>query len=157
MIEKLISGGQTGADRSGLEAAKALGIPTGGTAPKGWRIENPDGSQGSDPSLPAFGLVEHESPEYPPRTKQNAVDSDGTVWFGYVDSNGAKLTLITAQKNGKPTIVNLSPSELRRWIRQFRIKVLNVAGNRLSHHNPEIAKTTYATLIEALSVEDDQP
>jgi hypothetical protein len=55
MIEKLISGGQTGADRAGLEAAKALGIATGGTAPKGWRIENPDGTSGSDPSLAEFG------------------------------------------------------------------------------------------------------
>jgi len=33
MVEKVISGGQTGVDRMGLEVAKELGIPTGGTAP----------------------------------------------------------------------------------------------------------------------------
>lgn len=34
-ITKIISGGQTGADRAGLDAAIALGIPHGGWCPKG--------------------------------------------------------------------------------------------------------------------------
>jgi len=38
-LEMVISGGQTGADRGGLIAAKALGIPTGGTAPLGYKTE----------------------------------------------------------------------------------------------------------------------
>ena len=33
MIKKIISGGQTGADRGGLLAGRHLGIETGGTAP----------------------------------------------------------------------------------------------------------------------------
>ena len=33
---KIISGGQTGADRGALEGARKAGIPTGGTAPKGY-------------------------------------------------------------------------------------------------------------------------
>ena len=35
-LQKIISGGQTGADRGGLEAAEALGIETGGTVPLGF-------------------------------------------------------------------------------------------------------------------------
>jgi len=38
-LEMVISGGQTGADRGGLIAAKELGIPTGGTAPLGYKTE----------------------------------------------------------------------------------------------------------------------
>lgn len=36
---KIISGGQTGADMGGLEAAREYGFPTGGYAPKGWMTE----------------------------------------------------------------------------------------------------------------------
>ena len=34
---KIISGAQTGADLAGLDAAKALGIPTGGSMPNGFK------------------------------------------------------------------------------------------------------------------------
>ena len=37
---KIVSGGQTGADRGGLEAAIHLGLDWGGWAPKGWRAED---------------------------------------------------------------------------------------------------------------------
>ena len=151
MIERLISGGQTGADKTGLEAARALGIPTGGTAPKGWRIYNPDGSDGSDPSLAEFGLVEHSSRDYPPRTKQNIIDSDGTVWFGRTESFGGKLTIGTAKKSGKPIIINPTAEELRNWIAEHDIKILNVAGNRANIYlYPDIRGRTYTVLTEAL-------
>ena len=38
MLERIISGGQTGADRGGLDAAIELGIPHGGWCPKGRRV-----------------------------------------------------------------------------------------------------------------------
>ena len=54
--EKIISGGQTGADMGALLAARELGIPTGGVAPKGWLTEN--GPQ--EELLRNFGLIECE-------------------------------------------------------------------------------------------------
>ncbi|HPN84875.1 MAG TPA: putative molybdenum carrier protein, partial [Victivallales bacterium] len=39
-IVKIVSGGQTGADRGGLDAAIALGIPHGGYCPKGRLAED---------------------------------------------------------------------------------------------------------------------
>ena len=62
--EKVISGGQTGADQAGLIAAEKAGITTGGWMPKGFRTLD-----GPNPGLAArFGLREHPSEEYPPRT-----------------------------------------------------------------------------------------
>ena len=40
MIEKIISGGQTGADRAALDVAIELGIPHGGWIPKGRKTED---------------------------------------------------------------------------------------------------------------------
>ncbi len=40
MITKLISGGQTGADRGGLDAAIHCGLPHGGWCPKGRKAED---------------------------------------------------------------------------------------------------------------------
>jgi hypothetical protein len=40
MIEKIISGGQTGADRAALDFAVKHDIPYGGWVPKGRKIED---------------------------------------------------------------------------------------------------------------------
>mgnify|MGYP006305357071 FL=1 len=40
MLQKIISGGQTGADRAGLDVAIELGIPHGGWIPKGRKAED---------------------------------------------------------------------------------------------------------------------
>lgn len=53
MIERVISGGQTGADQAALRAARACGIPTGGWAPRGWLTED-----GPSLWLAEWGLVE---------------------------------------------------------------------------------------------------
>lgn len=150
-IIKVISGGQTGADYAGLLAAKDLGIATGGTAPRGWRIQNFDGSEGTNPALTSFGLVEHESRDYPPRTRQNVADSDGTVWFGHVESPGGKLTRKTAKELDKPFLINPpTPEYFKEWLKIWSIKILNVAGNRVSEFNPRIQEDVYQFLIEAL-------
>ena len=129
MLTKIISGGQTGADRGGLQAGKKLGLETGGAAPKGYRTEN-----GPDPSLRDFGLAEHASPHFGPRTICNVEDSDGTVWFGLTDTRGALLTLKTAIRLDRPLLLNPSPGVLEAWIEKNHIAVLNVAGNRESLH-----------------------
>lgn len=147
---KIISGGQLGADIAGLDAATHLGLETGGTAPKGYLVCTYEGAHVSYPLLSIYGLVEHSSSSYPPRTKQNVQDADATVWFGYTDSPGGKLTLKTARELNKPYIINPSSTELREWLIEEKVKVLNVAGNRYSPDNPNIYKRVYGTLMEAL-------
>lgn len=154
-LRKIISGGQTGADEAGLWAGRALGLETGGTAPQGWRIQMYDGSEGSNSALSDYGLVEHESREYPPRTRQNVQDADGTLWVGYAESSGGALTIATAKDLGKCIIVNPTAAELRKWAIANQIGVLNVAGNRFSPYNPVIRQITYSLLISAFKERND--
>jgi len=71
-VEKIISGGQTGADRAALDAAIGLDIPHGGWIPKGRKTE--------DGTLPdRYDLQEMRTASYPKRTERNIVDSDGTL------------------------------------------------------------------------------
>ena len=89
MIEKIISGGQTGADQGGLEAGKILGIPTGGWAPMNWMTEN--GPQKE--LLESLGLRNSMRP-YSTRTGWNVREGDATVIFGDVREPGSRLTLL---------------------------------------------------------------
>lgn len=141
---KVISGGQTGADRTGLEVARELGIETGGTVPKGCRTD-----EGSDRSLLEFGCVESPFGTYRPRTRQNAKDADGTVWFGNTDSPGYTCTAHGCRDYAKPLLVNPSVTQLVDWLRQHRITVLNVAGNR-RRTNSAVIELTRSVLKPAL-------
>ena len=72
MITKIISGGQTGADRAALDVALKLGIPHGGWIPKGRKAED-----GPLPEI--YKLKEMPTDSYGARTEQNVIDSDGTL------------------------------------------------------------------------------
>ena len=58
MITRIISGGQTGADRGGLDAGRDLGLEIGGFCPAGRRAED-----GRVPEI--YPLVELPSAAYP--------------------------------------------------------------------------------------------
>ena len=153
MIEKIISGGQTGADRGALEASKLLKIKTGGWAPRNYRTERCD-----DLSLKEFGLFETEATNYQVRTKMNVMESDGTVWFGNPNSPGGKLTLSTAKELNKPYLILEKSTKglLVPWINQNKIKILNCAGNRESK-NPGIQERVKNFLIEELKDIKNEP
>lgn len=149
MVKKIISGGQTGGDRGGLEAGKRLGLQTGGTAPKGYKTEN-----GSDPSLKNFGLIEHESSNYRYRTIENVKNSDGTIWFGKTDSPGAILTINSAKRLNRQLMINPTIELFKRFVEQKNIEILNVAGNRASKF-PGIQEYVQNFLITALGDKND--
>jgi hypothetical protein len=129
-LRKVISGGQTGADRTGLECAKALGLETGGYAPRGYRTES-----GNDRSLKDFGLEETAASDYPTRTRLNAVNSDCTVWFGRTTSAGFRCTDKGCSDAHKVMFVNPSPEKFRELCNLY--EVINIAGNRAST-NPDV-------------------
>ena len=149
MLKKIISGGQTGADQGGLEGARLLGIATGGIAPRGYKTE-----KGTEADLLAsYGLVEHPSEEYAPRTRMNTKMGDGTVWFGMTTSPGYICTRNGAVAHKKPWIENPSPLALSMWVEVNGIEVLNVAGNRESK-NPGLYVMVRDTIIHAFGDEN---
>lgn len=148
VLEKIISGGQTGADQGGLAAAHYLHIPTGGYAPPNYITEN-----GPNPHLRSlYNLVSVElDPKiYPKRTLLNVQHSDGTLWMGNINSPGGNLTLKYCTLGGKPLSNNPTKQQLLSFLFTHSIKVLNVAGNRESR-NPGIKLKTYSLLVDTLS------
>jgi len=127
----VISGGQTGVDRSALDVALELGVPVGGWCPKGRKAE--------DGSLAArYPLTETPSKQYRQRTEWNVRDSDGTlVLTRGAPAEGTAYTIEVARKVGKPCLVvdlNEEPSEsaVQAWAEEHEVRVLNVAGPRES-------------------------
>ena len=151
-VHTIISGGQTGADKGGLTAGRALGLVTGGWAPQGWRTDT-----GPAPELASFGLVEHASPAYPQRTEANVLRGDATLLFGYAGSPGARLTSRLCQTHHRPLFFRPWLSDqpvpdaaaFREWLLAHRVGVLNVAGNREAGQ-PGIEAAVHAFLLTSL-------
>lgn len=149
MLEKVISGAQTGADRAGLRAAKAAGLKTGGYMPLGYIA--------LDGNLPEFesmyNIKQHTSPKYPPRTYANVRESDATVRFAAkFDSPGEVCTMNAILKYKKPYFdVNVrqenDPYILVKWLKENNVSVLNVAGNT-EKTSPGIEKYVFEYLTE---------
>jgi hypothetical protein len=128
---KIISGGQTGADRAALDFALKNRMPCGGWCPKGRIAE--DGEIAAK-----YPLKETDSKDYPIRTSKNIEESDGTLIF-YLNKfdPGTGLTLSLCKKLGKPyRLVKFTkePSvvSIREWIVTNNIQTMNVAGPRES-------------------------
>ncbi|MGH9752238.1 MAG: putative molybdenum carrier protein [Blastocatellia bacterium] len=134
MLSKIISGGQTGADRAALDWAIKRGMPHGGWCPKGRKAE--DGTIDRH-----YNLVETPSENYSQRTEWNVRDSDGTAVFSIRRElrGGSLLTVELAEQYNKPVIhlrqedeQTNHAQELRSFIEKFGISVLNIAGPRAS-------------------------
>jgi hypothetical protein len=155
MLKKVISGGQTGADRGGLDAALKLGIPIGGWCPKGRRAE--------DGVIPVKYAKLQEAPvaNYLQRTEWNVRDADATLIITYdlKASSGTKRTVDICKKLEKPWFNVLDEismfnndsdgyDHMAGLLTDFEI--LNVAGPRESIF-PGIKDTTRDRLIEIFS------
>lgn len=151
-IERIVSGGQTGADRAALDFARRRGIPHGGWCPAGRKAE--DG-----PIDPGYSLKEAPTGSYSQRTEWNVRDSNGTVVFTIKEraKGGSKTTIDFARKYGKPWLhlaANRTrpdhAASLRSFIAMHSFKTLNVAGSRESEE-PGIGRFVTATLRGALA------
>ena len=131
MVERIISGGQSGVDRAALDVALELGIPCGGWCPRGRRAE--------DGRIPErYPLRETLSGGYAQRTEWNVRDADATLVLHRGGlCGGTALTVALARRQGKPCLtVDLAtaaePAEVGAWLDAERVAVLNVAGPRES-------------------------
>lgn len=132
MITKLVSGGQTGADRAALDFALDRDLPHGGWCPRGRRAE--DG-----PLAARYQLRETPDDDSAQRTEWNVRDSDGTVIFSLAAelTGGSAHTAGCARRLGRPCL-HLTPAaahpaqRLREFVAAHALATLNVAGPRAS-------------------------
>ena len=105
-IRAIRSGGQTGADRGALDAARQAGVPIAGWCPKGGWAEDMTEPPGLMAPYPE--LVETPSADVIQRTEWNVRDSDATLIVcenGLAQSPGTLATIGFAKQMGKPCIV----------------------------------------------------
>uniref|UniRef100_UPI0025796DED putative molybdenum carrier protein n=1 Tax=Ralstonia sp. RL TaxID=1839756 RepID=UPI0025796DED len=121
---KIISGGQTGADRAAFDWAIVNCLPHGGWCPKGRKAE--------DGVIPdEYRLSETPSRSYRQRTEWSVRDSDATLIFtldGKLDG-GSKRTDEFAIKLNKPYLHvcrESSPALLISFLNRHSIQVLNI-------------------------------
>lgn len=128
---KIVSGAQTGVDRAALDVALDLGFACGGWVPRGRLAE--------DGRVPhRYPVRETQSRSYAQRTLRNVKDSDATLILTRgAPTGGTALTLRNAEELRRPCLVvdlttDASPSTVQAWLRERRVRVLNVAGPRES-------------------------
>jgi len=149
VIEKIISGGQTGADQGTLDTAIKLGVEHGGWIPKGRKTE-------AGPLADKYNLNELPSDAYQARTEKNVVSAEATVIISHGPlSGGSRLTQQLAQHHGRPCLhIDLNNQAafdaariINDWVKAYDIRVLNVAGPRASE-DPLIYQAT-ADILES--------
>ena len=131
---KIISGGQTGVDRTALDVALKHGIECGGWCPAG-RLDE----FGRIPDL--YPVKELEQGSFAERTMQNVKDSEGTVII-YFDRlrGGTEFTLECCKQlqrphkliDGAKTSAENAAQLIVDFVRGNKIDILNIAGPRKS-------------------------
>ena len=144
---KIVSGGQTGADRAALDWAIRSGIEHAGWCPKG-RLAA-DG-----PIAARYRLTETDSDDYAVRTRLNVRDSDATliVNLGALDG-GTALTAEHANALGRPLLVvqldalpaPRAAATIDDWMARGAWPTLNIAGPR-EEGRPGIYAQAFAAL-----------
>ncbi len=141
LVSLVRSGGQTGADRGGLDAARELGVSICGWCPPGGLAEDlPE-----PPGLLALYPELHEGAAegYVERTAWNVRDSHATLIVspgGLEPKSGTEMTAIFAERFGRPVLVleghdaERDAQEALLWLSSLEARgtTLNVAGPRES-------------------------
>ena len=146
---KIITGGQTGADRAALDIAVKYQLDYCGYIPKGRLAED-----GTVPEKYTSLLV-NKNAQYSSRTLKNVLCALGVILFfeNHMDE-GTNLTRAYAIRFRKPIIeVNVSEPFKKNHLQQFinRHKVVNIAGPRQSNA-PGIYEKVYALLEEVFKL-----
>jgi hypothetical protein len=149
---KIVSGGQTGADRAALDAALDAGVPCGGWCPADRSAE--DGV--IPPRYPVMPLPAAGNDE---RTRRNVLDSDGTVIISFGPlTGGSETTRLACIEFRKPHVVidakaakpHAAAEAIVAFIERYDVHVLNIAGPQTSEQ-PDIGQYVYQTVRRVLA------
>jgi len=179
-LKKIISGGQTGADRGALEAAYELGFETGGTAPLNFYT-----SRGKSPELgykfhlkevklkgTQSKMISYEN-MYVQRSMKNVDDSDATIAFRLHESAGTDksigycLTKKWGKMNSKvhifkpyrPILIitdislentKANTNKILSFLFKYNVQTLNVCGHRDDSINNSFTLAVKNSLVSAL-------
>lgn len=152
-VRRVVSGGQTGADRAALDAARHVGLPYGGWCPRGGRAEDLPRPPGLLAAYP--GLRECPSAAEETRTERNVRDSDATLVVSLRDpsrSSGTTLTRQVAERLGRPLLVAQAhdTTAMTQWLIGLDDGLtLNIAGPRESEE-PGLYAAAFPVLCEVL-------
>ena len=131
MLERIVTGGQTGVDRAALDVALELNIPCGGWCPKGRLAE--DGRIADH-----YPLRETRERDTRQRTEWNVRDSDATLILSVrAPEGGTAFTRECTEHYGRPCLM-VSPQSERsvarvgNWLDCHPVHILNIAGSRES-------------------------
>jgi hypothetical protein len=139
-IRRIISGGQTGADRAGLDFAIENGLETGGYVPRDRMAEDGQISERYK------NLIETKTEDPSVRTELNVLAGDATIIFSHGElAGGSLLTRHLAEQHKKPFIhIDLSAGSrknnlerVKKFLASSGWSIVNIAGPR-SSEDPQI-------------------
>jgi hypothetical protein len=131
MIEKIVTGGESGAEQEAWAAARRAGVATGGYMRRGFATED-----GPTPRLGAlYGAIEFPLDE-PTRARANLRRADAMLWLGDPLSDEGRAAIGACRDAGKPflpaqpglTLV----ADVVSWLVVFEVKTLVVASSPAS-------------------------
>lgn len=136
MLEKVISGGQSGVDRAALDVAIEIGLAHGGWCPGGRDAD--DGKIAEK-----YKLTETDDVDHTVRTEYNVRDADATLMVYRGKLHGGTAYAIEMAKHLRKPVMAIDLEqgydidEITHWLRTNRVRILNVGGQRESK-NPGI-------------------
>lgn len=153
MLERIISGGQTGVDRGAIGAALKLGFPYGGWVPDGRRAEKGG-------VVPACFEGMKEAGDYRERTRLNIADANATLVLTPGEpTGGTYMRLLTLDVNRpwcsrqqgpeRAALLGVLTDQVLLWLSLNPIRVLNVAGPRESKC-PGIERLTFDLISQVI-------
>ena len=153
-LQKIISGGQTGADQGALDGAISQSFPHGGSIPAGRKTE-----EGMLPET--YQMEELVSGNYADRTEKNVRDADATLIVSHGPLTGSSaLTMKIARRLNKPCLhvdfktraADEAAADVTAWLASCGTGILNVAGPRASSDADiyDAARKLVAAVIEKM-------
>lgn len=144
----VITGGQTGVDSLGLQAAGALGLPCYAIMPKGQRKE----SEEKEFSKIIARTIELQSESYRFRTYANVYFADVTLIWDFCNSEGTKAAMDASIMLDKPYILvnDCGIDDAFNKLKVLNPKIINIAGNRGSNLKEEQARAVFSEIYKVL-------